>query len=393
LSRSLLEMASDIQLPDLREYLRLRGWTPVEHRNSLIEVYRKTEESVRLDVVVPRTPKITDFAARVAEAVTTLAAIAKQTPEAILTQIAEISEDVLRASVLTTSITERQSIPLDMAVSVIGGLKKLLTYSAAGEVTALPFYSRPTKKAVAHVEHCRFGHTFTGSFGFTIESPLTPDTQDPLLPEIAAPPFERRVMERLYRGLDQVRQATDAHDLTPIIANYATGLSANMCDALLDITQSATNQEVIFVVDWSPKVAVDSELVAFGQGIRVGQSAIEYLQAASTQLRRLEESRLITIDGRIVLLKSDSQPWEDEPDDPHTVVIAWLDADGKAVRTRVVLAPADYITACNAHMQGMTVSVSGTLERRGKYTRLLNPVRFGPGLQGSLPTELSFPKI
>jgi len=101
----------------------------------------------------------------------------------------------------------------------------------------------------------------------------------------------------------------------------------------------------------------------------------------------MEESRPITIDGRVVLLKSDSQPWEDEPDDLHTVVIAWLDTDGKAVKTRTVLAPADYITACNAHMQGLTVSVSGTLERRGKYTRLINPESFGLGRQGTLLIE------
>jgi hypothetical protein len=133
-------------------------------------------------------------------------------------------------------------------------------------------------------------------------------------------------------------------------------------------------------------VPADGELLSQSQGISIGQSAVEYLEAASKQLRRLEESRSITIDGRVVLLKSDSQPWEDEPDDPHSVVIAWLDAEGKVVRTRVVLAPADYLTACNAHVQGLTVSVSGTLERRGKYTRLLNPERFGPGLQAILPS-------
>jgi hypothetical protein len=192
-------------------------------------------------------------------------------------------------------------------------------------------------------------------------------------------------MERLYRGLDQLTQAIGAADLAPIVTNYVTGLSANMCEALLEIAQSATNQEVVFAMNWSPRVLPPADLVALSQGISIGRPAVEYLEAASKQLRRMEDSRPITIEGRVVLLKSDSQPWEDEPDDLHTVVIAWIDVDGKAVRTRVVLAPADYITACNAHMQGLTVSVSGTLERRGKYTRLINPERFGPGLQGTLP--------
>lgn len=386
MSSPAIELAIHTRLPNLKEYLRLHGWTRIAHKNTRIEVYRQVDESTSLEVVIPRSQEFADYGTRIAETVQTLAAVSQQSSEAVFTQISEINEDVLRARVLATT-SDRLSIPLDMAVSVVGGLKRLLTYSAAGEVSALPFYSRATKKAITHTEHCRFGHTFVGSFGFTIESPLAPEVQTDLIPGVAAPPFERRVMERLYRGLDQLTQAVRAADLAPIVTNYATGLSANMCDALLEITQSGTNQEVSFAVNWSPRVVPAPDLALLSQGISIGQSAVEYLEAASKQLRRMEESRQITIEGRVVLLKSDSQPWEDEPDDLHTVVIAWLDVDGKAVRTRAVLAPADYITACNAHMQGLTVSVSGTLERRGKYTRLVNPERFGLGLQGNLLTE------
>lgn len=382
---SLVELAKGTNLVDLREYLRVAGWAPIEHRNPRLEVFRLLDQSSALELVLPRTSDVIDFAFRIAETLQTLSLLTKQAPATILTQINEISEDVLRARVLTPELG-RSSIPLDIAVSVIGGLKKLLTYSAVGEASPLPFFSRPTKKAVAHADHCRFGHTFSGSFGFTIESPLAPAIQDPLLAEVAAPPFERRVMERLYRGLSQLKEASDTHELAPVVTNYVTGLSANMCDALLDITGVGLNREVIFAVDWSPKVLGDLALREQPKEVSIGPQAVEYLQAASKQLRRMEDSRSITIEGRVVLLKSDSQPWEDEPDDPHTVVIAWLDTDGKVVKTRVVLAPADYITACTAHMQGSTVSVAGTLERRGKYTRLLNPEQFGSGRQSTLPT-------
>lgn len=386
MSKSLADFAINTRLANLKEYLRLQGWAPIAHKNTRIEVYRHFDQSVSLEVVIPRSQELVDYGTRVTETVETLAALSKQTSEAVFTQISEINEDVLRARVMAVT-TDHLSIPLDMAVSVISGLKRLLTYSAAGEDTALPFYSRATKKALTHTEHCRFGHTFVGSFGFTIESPLAPAVQTDLIPGVAGPPYERRVMERLYRGLVQLGEAVTQGDLAPIVTNYATGLSANMCDALLEITQSATNQEVGFVVNWSPRVVPAPELARLSSGISIGASATEYLEAVSKQLRRMEESRPITIDGRVVLLKSDSQPWEDEPDDLHTVVIAWLHTDGKAVKTRTVLAPADYITACNAHMQGLTVSVSGTLERRGKYTRLINPESFGLGRQGTLLIE------
>jgi hypothetical protein len=385
---SLVDLAKDTKLVDLQEFLRLLGWAPIEHPNSRLQVYRKADGSVPLEVVLPRTSEVVDFGVRVAETVQTLALFLKQAPGAILAQINGMSEDVLRARVLASE-TQRSSIPLDMAVTVIAGLKKLLTYSATGEASPLPFYSLPTKKAVAHSDRCRFGHTFAGSFGFTIESPIAPQLQDSLIAEVAVPPFERRVMERLYRGLTQLKQATDAHDLAEIVTNYTTGLSANMCDALLEITGEANDREVAFAVDWSPKIPEDRELVRGFSDILIGPASVEYLHAASKQLRRLEELRPLTIEGRVVLLKSDSQPWEDEPDDPHTVVVAWIDTDGKLVKTRVVLAPADYLAACNAHLQGLTVAVSGTLERRGKYTRLFNPTSFGLGQQGVLPINPS----
>ena len=61
------------------------------------------------------------------------------------------------------------------------------------------------------VEHYRFGHTFAGSFGYTIESPLIHESdvfrsefQDRLFEleaytdeEVVVTPLERRVMERV----------------------------------------------------------------------------------------------------------------------------------------------------------------------------------------------------
>lgn len=390
MSETLVEQSKATNLLDIQEYLRSLGWVTVEHRNPRVQIYRKADSSVPadgsvpLEVVLPRSSDVADFGIRVAETVRTLSLILQQTPDAVLAQIKEVNEDVLRARVLTRD-TERSSIPLDMAVKIVGGLKNLLTYSATTEASPLPFYTRPTKKGKAHSDHCRFGHTFAGSFGFTIESPIAPQVQDALVAEVAVPPFERRVMERLYRGLGELKHATDSRDVTGLIANYTTGLSANMCDALLEITSNVGELEVAFSVDWSSKVAENKEFNGPKEGILISQTSAEYLKTASKQLRRLEESRPLTIEGRVVLLKSDSQPWEDEPDDPHTVVIAWIDVDGKLVKTRVVLAPADYLTACSAHVRGETVSVAGTLERRGKYTRLLNPKRFGSGLQRSLP--------
>ena len=248
----------------------------------------------------------------------------------------------------------------------------------------MPFFTKPLAKAVANSHRCRFGHTFRGSFGFTVESPLPPFIPDVLFEDQQPePPYERRVVERIVRGIAHAAEATDQRSTTPIVDGYESGLNANMCDALIEMSEQVPIDELIFSVDWSPKIPESPFFYNF-DSIGISGETVNILKSARTQLRSMEESKGVTIEGRVVLLKSDSSPWEDEPDDEHTVVIAWIDPNGKTVRTRVILSPSNYLEACDAHMKGRNVAVSGLLERRGKYTRLSRPHDFGLGSQKSL---------
>jgi hypothetical protein len=370
MNESLLQLSTAVKLTDLREYLHLLGWAPVYHRNDRVELYHNSSPALApVELFLPRSSEAADYAKRVLDVASTLGMILKKTP--LNTRIVGM-------------MTEESSIPIDLAVRTVASLKKLLLYGGAGEVLHMPFFVKPGAKAKAAGERCRFGHTFRGSFGFTIESPLPTFIPSPLFDEEPAEvPFERRVIERVYKGIANARQATLDRDITPIVDNYETGLNANMCDALKEMSESVSREDFVFSVNWSPKIP-ESRALAELSDIRLNAASREYLEQASIQLRSLEESREVTIEGRVVLLKSDSSPWEDEPEDEHTVVIAWLDADGKAVKTRVVLSPTNYLEACKAHMEGQGVSVSGTLEKRGKYSRLTKPRDFGPGSQRNL---------
>ena len=336
--------------------------------------------------MIPREHSAADFTKRLIESASVIAEILRQSPEDVLRRILEIRADVLRARV-SSSVVDRSSLPLDTALRIVRSLKDLVAYSATAESTPLPFFTRASPRGVEHANRCRFGHTFEGSFGFTIESPLAPIAQEALLAESAPPPFERRVVERVYRGLVRVEQAVKERSLEPLLRGYDIGLNANMCDALLNLREPVPDLSIEYGVDWSPKVP---EPLIFSQppSVRIGPESDEYVQAAAKQLRAVEPPRDLTIEGRVVLLKSDSPPWEYEADDPHTIVVAWLDSNGKPVKTRVILHPTDYLQACDAHKGGKTVSVRGTLERRGGYTRLLNPTEFRWGSQLSLLDDL-----
>ena len=69
-------------------------------------------------------------------------------------------------------------------------MTKILAAAAHGELHVGPYAQRLSSTATTYANECRFGHTFRGSFGFTVESPVGPNTLT--VGEISpAPPLER----------------------------------------------------------------------------------------------------------------------------------------------------------------------------------------------------------
>jgi hypothetical protein len=376
--RSLID---SIQVTEALDYFASAGWLVADHPNHKLFVMRPSESApAPVELILPRNRSAVDFGSRLLEAAGVVGRALNADVETILGSIQRVGVDVLRARLLSV-YAEHSSLPLDTAQAIVASLKDLVTYAASGESAPLPFFTKPTRIASKHVHQCRFGHTFDGSFGFTVESPLVPQIQESLL-SAAQPPFERRVFERIFYGLELAQESVERHQIDPLISHYDTGLNANMCDALVNMREKISDLRVEYAVEWSPKLPMRA--TGRSRKIDIGPEAFDYLREAARTMRKTEPPQSVVIEGRVVMLRSDSPPWEDEPSSPHTVVVAWLDPEGKLIRTRVVLQPQDYLLACDAHKSGMMISVRGTLERRGKYSRLANPSEFRKGTQMGL---------
>ena len=76
------------------------------------------------------------------------------------------------------------------------------------------------------LDHFKFGHTFRGSFGYRIESRFKGDSHTQLNmfvdqddPEPIVPD-ERKVLQRIYRGLTATSEAVTKDDMTIISDGY-----------------------------------------------------------------------------------------------------------------------------------------------------------------------------
>ncbi len=86
----------------------------------------------------------------------------------IIESIKCVNKDILKISISKGSIID--SIKLNEVGEILKNIKKLILYSASAELSIQPYFEHPLRSGVDFVSRCNFGHTFKGSFGFTIEN-------------------------------------------------------------------------------------------------------------------------------------------------------------------------------------------------------------------------------
>jgi hypothetical protein len=366
---------------DLARFLRLHSWKPIQlKRQGMIAFAGAPDQEGKItEIILPTAGDESSVARNLASALNTLSLILDRPATEIIRWVRCVDRDIF-SSRLADQHAGQSSISLDRAVEVVRDLRDLFAYAACAEEDPRRAFAKATGIGAKHVKHCRFGHTFRGSFGFTVESPITVSPAPQLLGAtqagIPAPaaPFERRVLERIMRGIAVTQEAVTSGSPDPLIAGFQTGFNANLCETLMEILVTVDEANTEFSVGWSPEWVAPTNVPA---AVRLEGKAIKYLESAARYLRSPEQSAEIIITGLIIALRSKSAPTEqDEDDTPHHVTIEGKDNNNAERTVRVTLTPDDYRAACDSHRDGRTVSVTGRLEKEGKFWVLMAPKDF-----------------
>jgi len=342
-------------------------------------------------------PNVPDGNVYLANAVNILSVVAREPPEMTTRRIRFHNRDVL--SVRNIETGEQGSIALKLASRQVSELKNLVAYSACSERDPRPHFDTLLRIGRKMVERYRFGHTFPGSFGFTIESPpigkptvyALPSSvpeQISLIPEEElprVPPFGRRVMERIVRGLKATQQATREGDVSVLVKSYPSGFNSRMCAAIVRMARDKA-LPIEYTVLWSPRV-VPGDDVADPGPIRLSETSYLYLEEAEQLLRKLEP-RTVVVRGLVISLRSKDDPLE--AGSARSVVINWINRERgeRPVGIVVPLEREDYVKASEAHLNWQTVEVTGVAEKVGNVWRLLEPRDFRViGTKGATATQ------
>lgn len=339
-----------------------------------------------LEIVLPKSTDVSDLTVYMANAVNLLSSLGEESPETTLRRIKHYDSDVLTMRNVETG--EYDSITLKLADRQISKLRQLIAYSACSEREPKPHFNSINGIGQRMVEHFRFGHTFAGSFGYTIESPLIHDSYmfkqeyqprlfevEPFVNEnIIIAPVERRVMERVIRGFQSTKLAVSERNLNILLEEYASGFNANMCTALVEIAQEKASP-VEYSVLWSPKLAPSEDIREFIT-LKLNETSYYFLKEAASTLKTLEPE-YVRIRGTVTDLSSAGDPLGDD-ETSRSIAIRWINRPENARPVKVLTSvnKEDYVQAHKAHLSWSTIEVTGIVQRVGAFWRLLEPSDF-----------------
>ena len=257
------------------------------------------------------------------------------------------------------------SIEFKVAATYISGMKTLLSSSATTEITDNRSFRRTLKEAIQYSETCRFAHTFRGSFGFVIESPVGVNDTPPLDGFDEDVPLERRVVERLVHGFSSIEEASIFEDPS-LITGKTSGLSANMCDALADLLEDMDVSNIKFEVDFSSEWR-RKETLEQGRFFQFAQSDVEIIREGARALKIDEVPQKEAIFGKVRRVGTDGNP-SDLLDDGarREIEINWISDDDKLIHIKILVSPEDYLKALDAHKNSKVIAVTGLLSATGK---------------------------
>jgi len=363
------EVLCGIAPHDLSGYLRATGWRQAALREGISATWLRAVDEAEYEVLQPLDREVRGYAARLAEALATLAVLERRSQLAVYRDVVSATEDVVRVP-LGGDTPGSDSITLVQGALAVENLRALVEAGACAAAGPRANYTRKPDQVVNYMAQVRLGQTEIGSFVLTVASPLPPLRQPPGQDTDADLPFARRAVEALASAVDALRVAASTALATncaePIERAVPRGVSANLCQAVAGLGQSNAGRGLDLRFSWARTWAPSRELPA---SVRLSADTLRVAADAATILRERAPREACEVTGPVVKLS------REEGAGPGTVVIkTYLDGQWRSVQ--VLLSADSYQQAIDAHKSGCLVACVGDLAKDGRGYALRHPRDF-----------------
>jgi hypothetical protein len=345
-------------------YLEKKGWRHESDIGQKASVWTIAEDSKdEAEVLLPLNTSFRDYPFRVSEILQTLEAIEQRPQSDIYKNLIESLSDIIRIR-LTHDDFGDGTVPLNNGYNLFRHAREMMLSAACSTVESKKHYEK--KKPVGannYLKQARFGQTQKGSFILTIISPI--EAKDGC--NVTETPFERRVVEKLFNSLKFVKTAAENIDPSKIDLqlpeNYLeSGISSNLCEALLGIYKSGREQGIDLSLSWSSSIPEPENILT-----RVVFPP-EIMPAVSRIAKRLKAdiSDGYEVVGEVVKLERQKQ------DSTGQVTIMENTKEKGKRKIKVELPDEDYQIASQANTERLSVICRGDLVKEGQVYSIAN---------------------
>lgn len=365
----------------MTRFLRNNGWEKVDFPNEKLLRFRSPESQRDDDgkpifLMIPCGTGFIDGLSRMTSAVEALAAIYQQSFENMIYWIKNQSSDIFDQRIF--GMEGLSSISLEAVPEVLKKLRDLVYYSACAEEEPLQYFERGRKIGKEYTKKCRFAHTFPGSFGLRIEMPLPPNE---FLQGLEVEPMERRIMKRIFSGLQFAARGVNEGDVGIITQNYGSAFNANLCEVMADLTSLLPDLQLGYRLNWSSEYKIAPSFICKDEIHFPTNEYRQFFESAARSLRKSGESQQTEVRGKIIQLHAETETETDaEMTTPvfsdRFIIIEWEREGEQKRKIKVALSREDYLKACDAHKNGQTVRVNGIPEKTGQILTLTRPSQF-----------------
>lgn len=351
---------------DILSYLDAQGWQRLSVSNKRVVCLLDKPNSGDFEVVVPLDNTFRDYMIRVAELLHTLEQAEARSQLELLKDITTSSVDLMRIEPDIETWPDG-SVGIEQGNALVQQTRDMLLAAACATVKPSKMYpNRKPQEAIEYMRKARLGQTEKGSFVLTILSPVNPylSSQLKLFPDEI--PFERRVMEMLFRALVAVREASIAgmteHSFEPFGVAVENGVSANLCEALVGLYNQADIKSLTFKMTWARTRQRNPNAISLAQ---ITKDIIPIVDEGGRWLRQTAPRENTTVAGMPYVL-------EHRYGEGHQIIVSTV-IDSKPRKVHIDLSEAEYAKAMDANKNERMIKCDGVLTRDGRRFTLTQP--------------------
>ena len=162
------------------------------------------------------------------------------------------------------------------------------------------------------------------------------------------------------------KKALVSNDINPFESAIEKGVSANLCEAIVGISNSSGNEHLDFSIDWSLGRPVS---VSTPKNVEFNKDFLPFIGEAARTFKETKPIEEFELRGVVIRLES-----KDRNKRGEITVFGLL--EGQQRKVNIILEKPNYDMAIKAHQNGIPISCMGELRKRGNIYILINPKNF-----------------